>query len=155
LQLGGLLEPPVSKDDLNQEYEMSNLFSKYFTMRKLTVATILIVAALPLVSAARPQMATLTIVNNSGREIRHVYLAHVDLDDWTGDKLNNSVISPGQSGTIGNFSWDQQQVKVIGEDQDGCFLTGVVASDNNPTWTTTGGTAVDCGSNNGGQANQQ
>jgi len=132
---------------------MSNLFSRYFTIGRLTVATVLTAVALPLAYAARPQTATLTIVNNSSREIRHVYLAHVDLDDWTADKLNNSVISPGQSGTISNFSWDQQQVKVIGEDQEGCFLTGVVASDNSPTWTITGQTAVDCGS--GVQANQE
>ena len=131
---------------------MSKSFSKFFTAGRLTVAMFLTVAALPLVYAARPQMATLTIVNNSSREIRHVYLAHVDLDDWTADKLNNSVIAPGQSGTI-NFSWDQPQVKVIGEDQEGCFLTGVVASDNNPTWTITSGTTVDCG--NSGQANQE
>jgi hypothetical protein len=114
---------------------------------------LLAVMTLPLLSAAKTQMVSLTIVNNSNREIRHVYFSHVDLDDWTGDKLNNSVISPGQSGSIANFSWDQQQVKVIGEDQEGCFLSGVVASDGSPTWTITSETPVDCG-NNGVQANQ-
>jgi hypothetical protein len=131
---------------------MSNFFSKYFTMSRLAVALLLTVAALPLVYAARPQMATLTVVNNSNRTIRHLYLSHVGLDDWTADKLNNSVISPGQSATINDFSWDQQQVKLVGEDQEGCFLTGVIASDNNPTWTITSETAVDCG--NGAQENQ-
>ena len=124
---------------------MSNLITKYSSTGLMIFVALLAVVTLPLLSSAKPQMATLTIVNNSNREIRHVYLSHVNLDDWTGDKLNNSI-SPGQSGTVDNFSWDQEQVKVIGEDQDGCFVSGVVSSGGSPSWTITNETPVDCGS---------
>lgn len=101
----------------------------------------------PLLSrAAQPQFATINIVNNSSREIRHVYLAHVNADDWSSDQLNNTVVQPGQSHSLNNVSCDQAEVKVIAEDQDGCFLTGVVAC-GNATWTISNETAVDCGTN--------
>jgi hypothetical protein len=84
-------------------------------------------------------------VNNSNRQIRHVYLSHVDVDDWSADQLGETDILSSQSATIGNFACDQQQIKVIGEDQDGCFLSTVVNCGDNATWTITNDTAADCG----------
>ena len=101
-------------------------------------------AALPLLSSARSSNST-NIVNNSNRQILHVYFSHVDSDDWTGDQLGGTTISPGQSFNLSNYSCDQQQIKVIGEDQDGCFLSTVVACGTNATWTITNDTAADCG----------
>jgi hypothetical protein len=98
---------------------------------------------IPLLSKAHTQTATINIVNNSSREIRHVYLSHVNADDWSADQIS-SAIQPGQSQTLNNVSCDEQEVKVIGEDQDGCFLTGVVAC-GTATWTISNDTAVDCG----------
>jgi len=72
-----------------------------------------------------------------------VYLAHVDSDDWGADQLDNTIPAGGSS-TIA-LSWDQSQVKVIAEDQDGCFLTTVVVSGDSSTWTITNDTAKDCG----------
>ena len=111
-------------------------------------AVFCVFAVPPLLSKAQP-LASINIVNNStGREIRHVYLSHVDADDWTGNQLGDSVvIAPGQSATISNVACDQQQIKVIGEDQDGCFLSAVVACGNNASWTITNDTARDCGGN--------
>jgi hypothetical protein len=86
------------------------------------------------------------IVNNSSREIRNVYLSHVDADDWSGDQLSkDATIPPGQSYNLSNLACDQQQVKVIGEDQDGCFLSTVVTCGTSSTWTVTNDTARDCG----------
>jgi hypothetical protein len=102
-------------------------------------------AALPLLSNARTANTNqVTIVNNSNRVIRYVYLSHVGADDWSGDQLGGSSISSGQSATV-SFSCDSQQMKVIGEDQDGCFLSEVVACGGNSTWTITNATAADCG----------
>lgn len=109
---------------------------------------LLTLAAIPLVSRAQPS-TSVNIVNNSNRVIRNVYLSHVDADDWSGDQLsNNATIGPGQSFTLSNLACDQQQVKVIGEDQDGCFLATVVACGGSATWTITNDTAADCGGGN-------
>jgi hypothetical protein len=101
-------------------------------------------AALPLLSSASSSSST-NIVNNSSRQITHVYFSHVNAEDWTGDQLGGTTISPGQSFTLSNYSCDQQQIKVIGEDQDGCFLSAVVACGANATWTITNDTVADCG----------
>lgn len=100
-------------------------------------------ATLPLLSSARSSNSV-TIVNNSSRTIRYVYVSHVDVDDWSGNQLSGDGIASGQSATV-DVSCDQQQIKVIGEDQDGCFLSMVVACGSNSTWTITNDTAADCG----------
>lgn len=108
---------------------------------------LLILAALPLVSRAQPAISV-NIINNSSREIRNLYLSHVDVDDWSGNQLSNGAkIAPGQSFNLTNVACDQQQIKVIGEDQDGCFVSTVVACGDSATWTITDDTARDCGGN--------
>ena len=107
--------------------------------------------ALAALSTARTHPTTVStavnIVNNSNREIRNIYLSHVNVDDWGGNELGNSIIAPGQSFNLDNVTCDQQQVKLIGEDQDGCFLSRVVTCGINTTWTITSETARDCGGN--------
>lgn len=39
----------------------------------------------------------------------------------------------------------QQQIRIIRKDQDGCFLSTVVAFGDNATWTITNDAAADCG----------
>lgn len=117
-----------------------------FNLRAFIVSSIVLtfVAAMPLISSARVNTNSITLVNNSTREIRHVYLSHVNADDWTADQISSSIAA-GQSATLSNVSWDAQQVKVIAEDSDGCFSYGVVTCDANSSWTITSSTAVDCG----------
>lgn len=99
-------------------------------------------------SPVRAVSTSVNIVNNSSREIRNVYLSRVDLDDWSNDQLNDDAsIAPGQSFNLTNVGCDQQQVKVIGEDADGCFASTVVNCGDSATWTITNDTARDCGSN--------
>ena len=101
---------------------------------------------MPLLSSAQPS-TSVNIVNNSSRAIVHVYLSHVNADDWSGNQLGDSTISPGQSFTLDNVACDQQQVKVIGEDQDGCFSSTAATCGASGTWTITNDTARDCGGN--------
>jgi hypothetical protein len=104
-----------------------------------------VAAMVPLLSRAQPSMSV-SIVNNSSREIRHVYFSHVNADDWSRNQLSDdAVISPGQSFTLGDIACDQQQVRVISEDQDGCFSSTVVNCGDNATWTVTDSTPRDCG----------
>jgi hypothetical protein len=104
-------------------------------------------AALPLLSRARTTTTSVNIVNNSNKEIRNVYLSHVNVDDWGVNQLGDTTIPPGQSFAISNVACDQQQVKVIGEDQDGCFASTVITCGDSATWTITNDTARDCGGN--------
>ncbi len=111
--------------------------------------SLLVMASLPLLSSARSKstftLTSVNIVNSSSREIRNVYLSHVDRDDWGTNQLGNSTISSGQSFNLSIASWDQQQVKIIGEDADGCFVSTVVSNGGNATWTIDNDTARDCG----------
>jgi len=100
----------------------------------------------PLLSKAYAPSTAITIVNNSSLEIRHVYLSPPDQNNWGSDQLVNSVISPnGGSFTIGNVSCGGSSIKVIAEDQDGCFLYQVVTCSETVTWTIASGTTRDCG----------
>jgi len=87
---------------------------------------------------------SVNVLNNSSREIRNVYLSHVDADDWGADQLT-TPIAAGQSFNLTNLACDQQQTKVIGEDVDGCFLSTVVTCGSSSTWTVTNDTSRDCG----------
>ena len=123
-----------------------------FGKRRLIIlcAALCAFAALPLLSSARSSSSmnlstSITIVNSSPREVRHLYFSNVNAEDWGADQLSNGTIAPGQSFTISDFACDQPQIKVIGEDQDGCFLTTVVTCGDSTTWTITSQTAADCG----------
>ena len=100
----------------------------------------------PLSKAHAPATTAITIVNNSSREIRHVYLSAPDQNNWGSDQLVNSVIAPnGGSFTISDASCGGASVKVIAEDQEGCFSYQVVSCSENSSWTITNSTARDCG----------
>ena len=100
----------------------------------------------PLLTRAYVPTTAITIVNNSNREIRHVFLSAPDSNNWGSDQLVNSVIAPnGGSFTISNASCSGSGIKVIAEDQDGCFSYQVVSCSENATWTITSGTTRDCG----------
>jgi len=108
---------------------------------------LLAVASLPLLSSGRSRTTatSVNIVNSSSRNIVHAYLSHVNADDWSGNQLGDATIGPGQSYNLTNIACDQQQVKVILEDQDGCFLSTAVNCGGASTWTVTNDTARDCG----------
>ena len=100
----------------------------------------------PLLSQAYAPSTAITVVNNSSREIRHVFLSAPDQNNWGPDQLVNSVISAnGGSFTISNVSCGGPSIKVIAEDQDGCFSYQVVSCSESATWTITNDTTRDCG----------
>lgn len=115
---------------------------------RLVILLVIVCAlvAVPLLSSARPSVASITVTNNSSREIRYLYLSPVDQENWGPDQLNNASLNSGQSVTLNNVSCDGSQVKVIGEDRDGCFLSSVVSCTGGVQWTITSETPADCGS---------
>jgi hypothetical protein len=133
------------------------LFSKELVMKNLpkalwkarTQSRFLVLAALlaavaalaPLSNATAP--LTITVVNNSDKQIRHFYLSPANSDNWGPDQLS-SPISAGATQTL-NVSWDQSTVKLVAEDQDGCFMYQTAEANGSLTWTINSGTARDCG----------
>lgn len=114
-------------------------------LRRLLISCVAVtgLVALPLLSRAQPA-TSVNIVNNSSGAIGHVFLSPVDSDNWSADQIS-SAIAAGQSVTVSNFACDQGQIKVIGENQDGCFVATVIACGDNATWTITNNTPADCG----------
>ena len=110
----------------------------------MLVALLSLFAGGTLRSAASTPAVGVNLVNNSGLEIRALYLSPADNDNWGPDQLNGAFISPG--GTyIFNYSWDQPTVKIIAEDSDGCFLTTTVDAAANSAWTITSNSPRNCG----------
>ena len=99
----------------------------------------------PLLSRAHSPTTSITIVNNSSREIRHVYLSASDSDNWGSDQLGHSVIAAGGGSVTLNVACDAANIKVITEDHQGCFLYKIVSCSQATTWTITNDATPDCG----------
>jgi hypothetical protein len=99
----------------------------------------------PLASNARVTSTSITITNNSGREIRHVYLSAPDQNNWGSDQLSGSVIAPSGGSVTVSADCDGASIKVIAEDTEGCFSYQVVSCSEGASWTITNDTARDCG----------
>ena len=127
---------------------MTNLPDRFLNL-KIYFRLLMLVAALCMLAVLIPRstatsVLTISIVNNGGSEIRRFYLSPPDNDNWGPDQLNESGISPGATRNL-EVSWDQSTVKLVAEDQDGCFLNTTVAATGSPMWTITSDTPRDCG----------
>lgn len=110
----------------------------------LAAALFALVALAPRSNASATQL-TVNVVNNSGGEIWHLYLSPADNDNWGADQLNETKITAGSTRTL-QLSWDQSTVKLVAENQDGCFLSTTVDASGTQVWTITNNTPRDCGS---------
>src|SRR6185295_11795318 len=121
--------------------------TKLAKSKRLSIVMILVglLACLPLFSSAHSAATQITITNSSSLAIRHVYLSPTNQDNWGPDQLSCSIPPGGGSFTLANLSCAGNGVKVIAEDQNGCFLYRVVACNDNVTWTITNDAARDCG----------
>ena len=121
-------------------------FIRRSRLHLLVAIAVLVATVTPLLSTAQPLTADLTITNNTSRAIRHVYLAPAAADsDWGPDQLNNSSIVTGGTHTL-SISCGSE-VKVIAEDDEGCFYYQVVSCSESSSWTIDNNSARDCGGN--------
>jgi hypothetical protein len=92
-------------------------------------------------------MMTIGVTNNSSRDIYHLYLSPVDRDAWGPDLLTEgTLVKVGQSFNINDVSCAGNEIKVIAEDKQGCFVYGVLGCAEASTgWTITDATPPDCG----------
>jgi hypothetical protein len=100
--------------------------------------------SVPFVSSARTNSTSVNFVNNTSRLVRAVYTSHVGADDWSGNILG-SAVTAGQSVALNNISCDGDQIQLIAEDQDGCFIRTIITCGSSSTWTINDDTARDCG----------
>ena len=121
--------------------------------RKATYVLVLVALSLTMIasvvglSRARTAAINITVVNNTSRDIRHLFFSPPDSNNWSSDQLNDSAIAPSQSATVSGVSCDQANIRLIAEDQDGCFIYQVVSCSSDPSWTITNNSARDCGGN--------
>ena len=124
---------------------MKNLRNVSFRTNVLLVVLVaFICTAGSLTSLASAPPLTITVTNNSSREIRHLYLSPANNDNWGPDQLNNSPIGSGVTRQV-NVSWEQSSVKLVAEDQDGCFLQTTVEASGSPAWTIDNNASRNCG----------
>lgn len=97
-----------------------------------------------MISKATAPTMTISVTNNSGRTISHIYLSAADNDNWGPDQLNDTPVASGSSVSINSASC-QGSIKVIAEDADGCFVTTVIQCAENADWTITSDAARNCG----------
>jgi hypothetical protein len=109
------------------------------------VSTTALVALTFMVAARPTNTIAITVSNNSHRDIRHLYVAVGDPNNWGPDQLNGSTVSPGASYTINDVSCNGASVRVIAEDGDGCFVYYNATCDANQTWEITDAAQRDCG----------
>jgi hypothetical protein len=128
---------------MRKSFQSENIGTSWLALLLLAIA---VLASAPLLMGATSTVTTtVTVVNNSSREIRHIYFSPSNQDDWGPDQLNSSVIGQGGSYTLNNVSCEGADIKIIAEDQDGCFITRTVTCSQNTNWTITNETARDCG----------
>jgi len=115
--------------------------------QRLSIVIVLfgVFACLPLLLNARTVATSVTIANNSSRAIRHVYLSAATGDNWGADQLSSAIPAGGGSVTLADMACSGTGVKVIAEDQNGCFLYEVVTCNQTVTWTITDDAVPDCG----------
>lgn len=120
---------------------------KLLTRSKAVIVFVVLIgvcAGGSLLSSAHAPTTTITIVNNSSREIRHLYLSPPDQNNWGPDQLGSSVIAAGGGSVTINATCNGASIKVIAEDHEGCFLHQIVTCSGNATWTITNAAAPDC-----------
>ena len=124
---------------------MTFITPKEFDTKNTRILFVVLVAFICTASSlASAPTLSITVNNNSSREIRHLYLAPANTDNWGPDQLNNSAIGTGVSRQL-NVSWEQSSVKLVAEDQDGCFLQTTVEASGSPEWTIDNNTNRNCG----------
>jgi hypothetical protein len=122
-------------------YKVSN--RAWFNVLLIVITVVVLCGLLAPLAGANTPPVTINVVNNSQKEIRHLFLASAAGENWGDDQLSQPI-SAGTSRNI-NADWNESTVKLVAEDEDGCFLKTTIDTSGTPTWTITSSTARDCG----------
>ncbi len=112
----------------------------------LALSVLVATTTLLLPSSSAHSATSVRIVNNSTRAIHNLFLSPVGVEAWGDDLLDNVTIGANQSHTLSGLACDGDEVRVIAEDQNGCFMTHVVSCGGGESeWVVTDATTADCG----------
>jgi hypothetical protein len=117
--------------------------------RRWLLSTLVIIAALigttALTIARAKSAVSITVTNSAQRAIVHLYLApSTEPNNWSADQLNGSTIPSGGSHELSNVSCNGT-IRVIAEDDRGCFVYNTVSCDANQNVEISDNTPRDCG----------
>ena len=110
----------------------------------ITVAAVALVGTVVLAKAKSTHAIDITVRNSAHREIRHIYLAIGNPDNWGPDQLQGSTLPSGASYVINDVACGGP-VRVIAEDENGCFVYYNASCDGDQTWEITDAVTPDCG----------
>jgi hypothetical protein len=117
------------------------------TISWCVATTLCLLAAVTATRAGRmPSTSGIAVTNSSTLEIRHLYLSPTTEENWGPDQLDGATIAPDGSFTINGVSCGQGSIKVIAEDQNGCFFYKTVDCSSDSSWTIANNAIPDCGS---------
>ncbi len=113
----------------------------------VALAAVLMTMLVSVTSLSRTRTAAIniTVLNNTSGDIKHLFLSPPDSNLWSSDQLNDVAIAPGNSAAVSGASCDQANLKLIAEDQNGCFIYQIVSCSSDVSWTIPNDATRDCG----------
>ena len=124
---------------------------KRFAVLATLICTVVVASALSSVastSASTNQpLMSIAVTNNSSRDIYHLYLSPTDRDAWGPDLLTETtILRIGETYNISDATCTGNEIKVIAEDRQGCFVYAVIGcAAASAGWTITDANPPDCG----------
>jgi hypothetical protein len=105
----------------------------------------LVLVAISGMAATRRSAVNVTVTNNSQKTIVRLYVAVGDPDNWGPDQLAGASITTGGSKALSDVSCSGNGMRLIAEDQNGCFFYQNTTCDANQTWVISDAATPDCG----------
>ena len=106
----------------------------------------LALAAPPPALAAAGDETTVAVVNDSSREIHHLYVSPTRETRWGADQLRDEVLSPGERLALSGLQCDAYDVKVVDGEGAACILQAVELCGEESGWRLTDEDLGSCGS---------
>jgi hypothetical protein len=111
----------------------------------VAIVTVTLLVLAELATAKGSNAVNITVHNTSSRTIARLYVAVGDPKNWGPDQLGGSTIPPTGSFTLSNVECNGSGVRVIAEDQNGCFVYDNASCESSQTWEITSTDTPDCG----------
>lgn len=97
-------------------------------------------------AASRSTTINISVKNSSHRAVAHLYVAVAgDPNNWGPDQLNGVTVPSGASFDLSNIDCGGSGVRVIAEDENGCFVYDNASCEASQTWEITDAATPDCG----------
>jgi hypothetical protein len=92
---------------------------------KLAIMVLSFSLLTPLLAYAQSKSSDVVIVNNSNREVHHLYVSPSDDDAWGPDQLDPDVLARKDSLTLKNIPCDEYDFKIVDKKGAICVIEAV------------------------------